>query len=198
MCRANAQVGSERRSVPRRRTRPRGRTREACCKPALKWVPGPSPGRADDRPSWEARRLVGERMGPRRPVRSAWRDFGIWPRSARRTVGVLLVLIGVFLPAACADTTPTEDEDVDTTSTTVAETTTTEAAPTTTSPPTTSEPPPTTAPSRAPTTAAPSASARSFANCSEARAAGAAPLSRGEPGYSSNLDRDNDGIACET
>jgi hypothetical protein len=37
----------------------------------------------------------------------------------------------------------------------------------------------------------------SFANCSAARAAGAAPVYRGEPGYGSHLDRDNDGIGCE-
>lgn len=36
-----------------------------------------------------------------------------------------------------------------------------------------------------------------YANCSEARAAGAAPLYKGDPGYRSALDRDNDGIACE-
>lgn len=36
-----------------------------------------------------------------------------------------------------------------------------------------------------------------YANCSEARAAGAAPLHQGEPGYSRRLDRDGDGIACE-
>ncbi|MGF9822603.1 thermonuclease family protein [Brevibacillus agri] len=36
-----------------------------------------------------------------------------------------------------------------------------------------------------------------YANCSEAKAAGAAPLYRGEPGYRAKLDRDNDGIACE-
>ena len=36
-----------------------------------------------------------------------------------------------------------------------------------------------------------------YANCAEARAAGAAPIYRGEPGYRSGLDRDNDGIACE-
>ncbi|MBB1045197.1 excalibur calcium-binding domain-containing protein, partial [Dietzia sp. DQ11-44] len=30
-----------------------------------------------------------------------------------------------------------------------------------------------------------------------ARAAGAAPLMRGEPGYAPKLDRDNDGVACE-
>ncbi|MDK9674340.1 excalibur calcium-binding domain-containing protein [Propionibacterium freudenreichii] len=29
------------------------------------------------------------------------------------------------------------------------------------------------------------------------RAAGAAPLHRGQPGYSSNLDKDGDGVACE-
>jgi len=36
-----------------------------------------------------------------------------------------------------------------------------------------------------------------YPNCAAARAAGAAPIQRGEPGYGSHLDRDNDGIACE-
>ena len=36
-----------------------------------------------------------------------------------------------------------------------------------------------------------------YANCTEARAAGAAPILIGEPGYRSALDRDKDGIACE-
>ena len=36
-----------------------------------------------------------------------------------------------------------------------------------------------------------------YRNCSEARAAGAAPLYRGAPGYSPRLDRDGDGVACE-
>jgi hypothetical protein len=36
-----------------------------------------------------------------------------------------------------------------------------------------------------------------YANCSAARAAGAAPLYAGQPGYSSSLDRDGDGVACE-
>ena len=36
-----------------------------------------------------------------------------------------------------------------------------------------------------------------YANCSAARAAGAAPLYVGSPGYSSHLDRDGDGVACE-
>ncbi|MFE4501357.1 excalibur calcium-binding domain-containing protein [Rhodococcus sp. NPDC056743] len=37
----------------------------------------------------------------------------------------------------------------------------------------------------------------SYANCAEARAAGAAPILKGEPGYSTKLDRDKDGIACD-
>ncbi len=36
-----------------------------------------------------------------------------------------------------------------------------------------------------------------FANCSQARAAGVAPIRRGEPGYAAHLDRDDDGVACE-
>lgn len=36
-----------------------------------------------------------------------------------------------------------------------------------------------------------------YASCSEARAAGVAPLYRGDPGYRSGLDRDDDGVACE-
>lgn len=34
-------------------------------------------------------------------------------------------------------------------------------------------------------------------NCTEARAAGVAPIYAGESGYRPQLDRDNDGIACE-
>jgi hypothetical protein len=37
----------------------------------------------------------------------------------------------------------------------------------------------------------------SYANCSAARAAGAAPVRRGDPGYSRKLDRDGDGVGCE-
>lgn len=36
-----------------------------------------------------------------------------------------------------------------------------------------------------------------FSSCADARSAGAAPLRRGDPGYRSELDRDNDGVACE-
>ncbi|MET9876885.1 excalibur calcium-binding domain-containing protein [Actinacidiphila glaucinigra] len=37
-----------------------------------------------------------------------------------------------------------------------------------------------------------------YANCAAAREAGAAPLHRGDPGYSRSLDRDGDGVACDT
>ncbi|WP_334163727.1 excalibur calcium-binding domain-containing protein [Phenylobacterium sp.] len=36
-----------------------------------------------------------------------------------------------------------------------------------------------------------------FPNCAAARAAGAAPVRRGEPGYGPHLDRDGDGVGCE-
>lgn len=36
-----------------------------------------------------------------------------------------------------------------------------------------------------------------FRNCTEARAAGAAPVMRGDPGFGPHLDRDSDGIGCE-
>lgn len=42
-----------------------------------------------------------------------------------------------------------------------------------------------------------SAKTTAFRSCAEARAAGAAPIRRGAPGYGRHLDRDGDGIACE-
>lgn len=36
-----------------------------------------------------------------------------------------------------------------------------------------------------------------YPNCKAAKAAGAAPLYQGEPGYRAGLDRDQDGVACE-
>jgi flagellar biosynthesis GTPase FlhF len=36
-----------------------------------------------------------------------------------------------------------------------------------------------------------------YSSCKQARSAGAAPLYRGQQGYSSELDRDGDGVACE-
>ncbi|MER7250479.1 excalibur calcium-binding domain-containing protein [Kribbella sp. NPDC000426] len=36
-----------------------------------------------------------------------------------------------------------------------------------------------------------------YKNCAEVRAAGKAPLHRGDPGYSPALDRNGDGVACD-
>lgn len=76
------------------------------------------------------------------------------------------------------------------------------AAPTGQEPP----PPPIQAATPAPVPAAPAASepapagdpaAAYYANCAAARAAGAAPLRAGQPGYREKMDGDRDGIACE-
>ena len=54
------------------------------------------------------------------------------------------------------------------------------------------------APAPAPVAPAPVAPAPvSYANCSAVRAAGAAPIYVGQPGFGSHLDRDGDGVACE-
>lgn len=47
------------------------------------------------------------------------------------------------------------------------------------------------------TTAAPTTTAVFYKTCEEARAAGAAPLRRGQPGYRVQLDNNGDGVACE-
>jgi hypothetical protein len=61
-----------------------------------------------------------------------------------------------------------------------------------TAPPAPAPTPPTPPPAPAPTPPA-----GGYRNCTEARADGAAPLYVGQPGYSTHLDRDGDGIACE-
>lgn len=49
-----------------------------------------------------------------------------------------------------------------------------------------------------PTTSSPnSGSSVYYPNCKAARAAGAAPIYAGQPGYRPGLDRDGDGVACE-
>ena len=42
------------------------------------------------------------------------------------------------------------------------------------------------------------AQAAPFSSCAQAQAAGAAPIYAGQPGYSRKLDRDGDGVACES
>jgi hypothetical protein len=57
-------------------------------------------------------------------------------------------------------------------------------------------PEPAAGPAPAPAPARP-VGAVSYANCTAVRAAGAAPIRRGDPGYAGKLDRDGDGIGCE-
>lgn len=47
------------------------------------------------------------------------------------------------------------------------------------------------------TTTPPPATEVYYKNCTEVKAAGVAPLYKGQPGYRSSLDRDGDGCACE-
>lgn len=49
----------------------------------------------------------------------------------------------------------------------------------------------------APVVPAPAPAAAPFANCTAARAAGAAPVYAGTPGYGKHLDKDGDGIGCD-
>ena len=49
----------------------------------------------------------------------------------------------------------------------------------------------------APAPAAPAPSSVYYANCAAAKAAGAAPLYAGQPGYRPAMDGDSDGVACE-
>lgn len=48
------------------------------------------------------------------------------------------------------------------------------------------------------TPAPPPSSSVYYANCTAVRAAGKAPLYKGQPGYRAALDRDGDGVACES
>ncbi|MBE4717325.1 excalibur calcium-binding domain-containing protein [Pseudarthrobacter sp. AB1] len=50
----------------------------------------------------------------------------------------------------------------------------------------------------APVVQAPAPASAYFASCAEAKAAGAAPLYSGQAGYRAALDRDKDGVACES
>jgi hypothetical protein len=66
-------------------------------------------------------------------------------------------------------------------------------------PRTASSPAPQPAPAAVPPPVAPAppAGAVYYASCTAVRAAGSAPIHRGDPCYASKLDRDGDGIACE-
>lgn len=127
------------------------------------------------------------------------------PRLIRFAVPAAAALLA--LGACGSDSEPRKQSGVvETTSTTVAPRTPTTVAPTTTAtakPTTTTTAKPTTTTTAKPTTTTASpttvttASSAYYANCDAARAAGAAPLHVGDPGYRTGLDRDHDGVACE-
>jgi hypothetical protein len=58
-------------------------------------------------------------------------------------------------------------------------------------------PAPARAPAPAPAPVPAPAAGVAYANCAAVRAAGAAPIRVGQPGYSRRLDRDGDGVGCE-
>jgi len=129
------------------------------------------------------------------------------------TVNELADALGEAMPEVCPDAVATHPELLtalvavwteeveaavpETTTTTAPPTTTTTAPPPTTTPPPPPPPPPAPAPAPAPAPRPPAPSSTYFQNCTAARAAGAAPVHRGDPGYGSHLDRDNDGVGCE-
>lgn len=126
---------------------------------------------------------------------SAWTRFRAWPRWAQWTVGGVVGLTAVGL-ATPSDEDSTPVRTVQETSTTAPPTTVVLTTVATTAPAPTVA---TTIP-RPATTEPPVATTRlvSYANCTEVKAAGKAPIYRGQPGYSTSLDRDGDGIACDT
>lgn len=125
------------------------------------------------------------------------------------TAAPLLATTTAPAPTSPAATTPTstpestaaetEPEATQTTEPEATETEVREAAPRHT--PTTRRPAPQTtrtqeAPAYTPAPA-PNGGSVYYANCDAARAAGAAPILAGEPGYRPALDRNKDGVACE-
>ncbi|QUC62617.1 excalibur calcium-binding domain-containing protein [Streptomyces sp. A2-16] len=151
----------------------------------------------------------GRRRGPLWRLRRKWASLGLLGRILTVALGLLatFVLLGGILSAVdSSDSEPGSPATSDTPAVgastalpshpvempTVAVTETVTVAP---------SPPPTktvtkTAEDPEPRTTAPAPDVY-YENCDEARAAGAAPLHRGDPGYGPHLDRDGDGVACE-
>lgn len=121
-----------------------------------------------------------------------------------RLAAIAIAAVSV-LGVACQKSADTKGGTVkaasSTTTTTAAPSTTTMGKATTTSTgkpttTTTTAKPATTTTTRMVTTTTTAATV-SYANCDAVKAAGTAPLYAGQPGYSSKLDRDRDGVACE-
>jgi outer membrane biosynthesis protein TonB len=125
------------------------------------------------------------------------------PTIRYRTSVVAALLAGMALLSACGSSDT--EEPTDSTSQEQPESTPTPTAKATpraaTKPKATTEPKSSPKPTSKPKTTPkpkPEPEPVSYANCTEVREAGAAPIREGEPGYSTKLDRDRDGIACDT
>jgi hypothetical protein len=110
------------------------------------------------------------------------------------TVTVTVTVTPPAPPPAPAPTTGTTTETVTETATQTATATATVTE--TVTPPPVSAPDPDPDPPSVPDVAE-QPSVAPYPNCDAVRAAGADPISAGEPGWSPDLDRDGDGVACE-
>ncbi|WP_238334644.1 excalibur calcium-binding domain-containing protein [Kribbella amoyensis] len=161
----------------------------------------------------------------RYPVRGPIGRYGgprVWPIGVVAAAAVLLAVLVITTPFGAGDpvagSRPTLDaappgigadvpvEEDSSVAPTPAETVTVTPTPTRTSISPTPTPTPRRREALTPTptlSTAPTATpvrvteAVAFRSCAEARAAGKAPLRRGEPGYSRDLDRNGDGVACD-
>ncbi|ORT61581.1 excalibur calcium-binding domain-containing protein [Streptomyces sp. CB03238] len=122
--------------------------------------------------------------------------------------GLLLLLIGTGCGAATAEDTPKPAAAKPTPTVTVTVTTTATATATVTATPTAAPAPTVTVTKTVTATATVTPDTYSggnddaggdvyYSNCADARAAGATPVRRGDPGYGRHLDRDNDGVGCD-
>ena len=119
------------------------------------------------------------------------------PRCALLSAAALIAVVSIGACGEPETKTQTQPGEVTTTTTAPTATSATVKATIATAPAaTTTTVKATTTTTRAVTTT--TARTVSYANCAAVKAAGAAPIRRGDPGYSTSLDRDGDGIACET
>lgn len=117
-------------------------------------------------------------------------------------VALLLTSCGGSEDAKPAPTTTTAIQKLVDQPTITVKATSSTAPVTTTAAPivTTSEvpaPPAAPAPKVAAPPATPKAPTVKYSSCADVKKAGAAPLYKGDPGYSTSLDRDEDSVACE-
>ncbi|OPC77714.1 hypothetical protein B4N89_36070 [Embleya scabrispora] len=137
---------------------------------------------------------------------------GIWQATRRHIVSAVAAVWFVVLLVA-GTSGGSDDKDADTPSAPAAVVSTTPTTPAGSAPPTTPTPqdkssaptgtsPRTTEPAVPATTKPSPATSRpaavSYRNCAQVKAAGAAPIHRGDPGYGPHLDKDGDGTACES